>query len=302
MKRVKSVSFEQQLQEKTRWAEDVIRSYLPEEEGENRYLLEAMNYSMLSGGKRLRPLMMALSFACFGQEDQTDLFPFMAAMEMIHTHSLIHDDLPVMDNDEYRRGRKTTHVVFGEGIAVLAGDALLNRAYELCAAAAKKSSHPRRVIDALFVLAEKTGTKGMMGGQSVDVLLDGKPIDRETLSYIYVNKTAALIEASLMTGAILAGAGDDDVRLLEQIGRKIGIAFQIRDDILDVYGDEALLGKPIGSDLRNEKTTYLTYYTKQECDDITAQLTQEAVRLMESVPGEHSFLQELLLRLVHREK
>ena len=296
------MSFEQQLQENTQWAETVIRSYLPEQEGEDRYLLEAMNYSMTAGGKRLRPMMMALSFACFGEEDQTDLLPFMAAMEMIHTHSLIHDDLPAMDNDEYRRGKKTTHVVFGEGIAVLAGDALLNRAYELCSSAAERSSHPRRAVTAMRILAEKTGTAGMMGGQSVDVLLDGKPISKETLAYIYENKTAALIEASLMTGAVLGGAGEKDVELLEQIGRKIGIAFQIRDDILDVYGDEALLGKPIGSDQRNEKTTYLSYYTPQECEAMTAQLTEEALSLLKTLPGDHSFLQELLMRLVHRNK
>lgn len=298
------MNFERRLQEKKEWAEKVTESFLPEEKGEAGYLIQAMNYSMRAGGKRLRPIMMALAFDVYAGEDESgeDLYAFMAAMEMIHTHSLVHDDLPAMDNDEYRRGKKTTHVVFGEGMAVLAGDALLNLAYETAAKAVSESRHPDRAARALYILASKTGINGMIGGQSVDVLLEGEPIARDTLEYIYTNKTAALIEASLMIGAVLGGADSAQQELMEQIGRKIGIAFQIQDDILDVAGDEALLGKPVGSDSRNEKSTWVTYYSLSECENQVLSLTGEALLLLAGIPGDHQFLEELLTWLVHRNK
>ena len=298
------MNFERRLQEKKEWAEKVTESFLPEEKGEAGYLIQAMNYSMRAGGKRLRPIMMALAFDVYagGDESGEDLYAFMAAMEMIHTHSLVHDDLPAMDNDEYRRGKKTTHVVFGEGMAVLAGDALLNLAYETAAKAVSESRHPDRAARALYILASKTGINGMIGGQSVDVLLEGEPIARDTLEYIYTNKTAALIEASLMIGAVLGGADSAQQELMEQIGRKIGIAFQIQDDILDVAGDEALLGKPVGSDSRNEKSTWVTYYSLSECENQVLSLTGEALLLLAGIPGDHQFLEELLTWLVHRNK
>ena len=301
---MRSGNFERRLQEKKEWAEKVTESFLPEEKGEAGYLIQAMNYSMRAGGKRLRPIMMALAFDVYagGDESGEDLYAFMAAMEMIHTHSLVHDDLPAMDNDEYRRGKKTTHVVFGEGMAVLAGDALLNLAYETAAKAVSESRHPDRAARALYILASKTGINGMIGGQSVDVLLEGEPIARDTLEYIYTNKTAALIEASLMIGAVLGGADSAQQELMEQIGRKIGIAFQIQDDILDVAGDEALLGKPVGSDSRNEKSTWVTYYSLSECENQVLSLTGEALLLLAGIPGDHQFLEELLTWLVHRNK
>ena len=219
-----SENFKAVLEEKTREAESIIAAYLPKEEGFAKELAKAMNYSMTAGGKRLRPLLLQESFRLFGGTGEA-VKPFMAAMEMIHTHSLIHDDLPAIDNDDYRRGRKTTHVVFGEAVGVLAGDALLNYAYETAWKAFPLEEHTDR------------GISGMLGGQSVDVMNEKAghfAIDREMLDYIYENKTSALLEAAMMAGAALAGANDDDLDALCRIASKVGIAFQIRDDILDV--------------------------------------------------------------------
>lgn len=228
------MNFKEELEKRTCRAEQVIRKYLPAEEGFSKNLIKAMNYSMEAGGKRLRPVFLGEMYHIFGgQEELAE--PFMAAIEMIHTHSLIHDDLPAIDNDEYRRGKKTTHIVFGESAAILAGDALLNYAYETALkgfSLAKNSREMERTAKALQILAEKTGIRGMLGGQSVDVENDGRPLKRELLDYIYVNKTSALIEASLMAGAVLAGA--EELKEIETMGRYIGLAFQIQDDILDV--------------------------------------------------------------------
>ena len=252
------MNFKTELQERTDFAEAVIEKYLPEEHGFSGRMAEAVNYSMKAGGKRLRPVFMREAYQILGGEGEI-IEPFMAALEMVHTHSLIHDDLPALDNDEYRRGKKTTHIVFGEAAAILAGDALLNYAYETAFSAfdmARDEKELHRVAEALKVLAQKTGIKGMLGGQGVDVENDGKPLDKQLLDYIYENKTSALIEAALMMGGILAGASD--IEKLEKIGSKIGIAFQIQDDILDVTSSEEELGKPIGSDEKNNKTTYVT--------------------------------------------
>lgn len=228
------MNFKTELQERTDFAEAVIEKYLPEEHGFSGRMAEAVNYSMRAGGKRLRPVFMREAYQILGGEGEI-IEPFMAASEMVHTHSLIHDDLPALDNDEFRRGKQTTHIVFGEAAAILAGDALLNYAYETAFSAfdmAKDEAELQRVAKALKVLAQKTGIKGMLGGQGVDVENDGKPLEKQLLDYIYENKTSALIEAALMVGGILAGA--TDIEKLEQIGSKIGIAFQIQDDILDV--------------------------------------------------------------------
>ena len=252
------MNFKTELQERTDFAEAVIEKYLPEEHGFSGRMAEAVNYSMRAGGKRLRPVFMREAYQILGGEGEI-IEPFMAALEMVHTHSLIHDDLPALDNDEFRRGKQTTHIVFGEAAAILAGDALLNYAYETAFSAfdmAKDEAELQRVAKALKVLAQKTGIKGMLGGQGVDVENDGKPLEKQLLDYIYENKTSALIEAALMVGGILAGA--TDIEKLEQIGSKIGIAFQIQDDILDVISSAEELGKPIGSDEKNNKTTYVT--------------------------------------------
>ena len=207
-----------------------------------------MNYSMEAGGKRLRPVFLGEMYHIFGgQEELAE--PFMAAIEMIHTHSLIHDDLPAIDNDEYRRGKKTTHIVFGESAAILAGDALLNYAFETaCSAFDDEETDPVQAGRALQILARKAGIYGMIGGQVVDVKESGHAVSGGTLDFIYRLKTSALIESSMMIGAVLAGADNDQVSAMEKIGEKIGLAFQIQDDILDVTGNEEDLGKPVHSD------------------------------------------------------
>ena len=256
------MNFNEQLQQKAADAEDILKKYLPEEEGYQKKVIEAMNYSVLAGGKRLRPVLMKESFLLFGGQGEV-IEPFMAALEMIHNYSLVHDDLPAMDNDEYRRGRKTTWTVYGEGMAVLAGDGLLNYAYETAAKAFDKADdleEMKRVARALQILAEKAGIYGMIGGQNGDLEAEeGKlPLTEELLLFIHEKKTAALIQAALMIGGILAGASDTEIRSLEKAAYDIGIAFQIQDDILDVTGNEKILGKPIGSDEKNHKTTYVT--------------------------------------------
>ena len=296
------MNFKTELQERTDFAEAVIEKYLPEEHGFSGRMAEAVNYSMKAGGKRLRPVFMREAYQILGGEGEI-IEPFMAALEMVHTHSLIHDDLPALDNDEYRRGKKTTHIVFGEAAAILAGDALLNYAYETAFSAfdmARDEKELHRVAEALKVLAQKTGIKGMLGGQGVDVENDGKPLEKQLLDYIYENKTSALIEAALMVGGILAGASD--IEKLEQIGSKIGIAFQIQDDILDVISSAEELGKPIGSDEKNNKTTYVTLEGIEKAGNEVQKLTDEAVGLLRELTDEKSFLEELFQSLCARRK
>ena len=296
------MNFKTELQERTDFAETVIEKYLPKEQGFSGKMAEAVNYSMRAGGKRLRPVFMREMYHALGGEGEI-VEPFMAALEMIHTHSLIHDDLPALDNDEYRRGKQTTHIVFGEAAAILAGDALLNYAYETAFSAfdmAKDEKELHRVAEALRVLAQKTGMKGMLGGQGVDVENDGKSLDKQLLDYIYENKTSALIEAALMVGGILSGASD--IEKLEKIGSKIGIAFQIQDDILDVISSEEELGKPIGSDEKNNKTTYVTLEGIEKAGNEVQRLTDEAVELLREFTDEKSFLEELFQSLCARRK
>ena len=290
------------MEERTRNAGGIIRKYLPKEEGFSVNLIKAMNYSMEAGGKRLRPILLGEMYKiCGGTGELAE--PFMAGIEMIHTHSLIHDDLPAIDNDQYRRGKKTTHVVFGESAAILAGDALLNYAYETAFKSfslAENEEELKKTARALEILGKKTGIYGMLGGQGADVENDGKPLTREMVDYIYVNKTSALIEASLMAGAALAGI--EELTDVESIGRKIGLAFQIQDDILDVTGNEKELGKPVGSDEKNHKTTYVTLEGMEKAGQEVQRLTEEALELLSQLPGDKSFLRELFLFLCTRRK
>lgn len=295
------MNFKEELQNKTQEAEKLILRYLPREEGFARNLAAAMNYSMKAGGKRLRPILMKETYAMFGGRGQV-VEPFMVGMEMIHTHSLIHDDLPALDNDEYRRGKKTTHVVFGEAMGILSGDALLNYAYEVLFHSFDLSPGDERVVLALQVLASKTGIYGMLGGQSVDVENDGKPLSLSMLEYIYKNKTSALIEASMMTGAILAGADDRSIRTIERIAYLVGIAFQIQDDILDVTSTSEELGKPVGSDEKNHKTTYVTLVGLNKAAQEVERLSGEALSLLDSLEEKNPFLYQLVEELVHRRK
>ena len=298
------MNFQEELTKKTKEIEAVIREYLPAEEGFSRTMAQAMNYSMLAGGKRLRPMLMQETFRLFGGSGKL-VKPFMAGMEMIHTHSLIHDDLPALDNDDYRRGRLTTHKVYGEAMGILSGVALLNYAYETMLQAfamAETLQQKEAVIDALQVMAEKTGIHGMLGGQSVDVENDGKALEKNMLDYIYENKTAALIEASMTTGAILAGADAEQVSVIEQAAKRIGLAFQIQDDILDVTSTDEELGKPVHSDEKNHKVTYVTLFGTEKAAAQVAGLSAEAVELLESLNKNNEFLYLLVEKLVNRRK
>lgn len=289
-----------EIEKRTEEIEQILMRFLPAEEGRQRVVMEAMNYSILSGGKRLRPMLMMETFRMFGGEG-TVIEPFMAAIEMIHTYSLIHDDLPAMDNDEYRRGRKTTHVVYGEAMGILAGDALLNYAFETAASAFSIEASPQLTARAIQILARKAGIYGMVGGQVVDVLNEGNGgMDAGTLEFIYRLKTGALLEASVMTGAVLAGAGDAEISVMEQAAAKTGMAFQIQDDILDVTSTFEELGKPVGSDEKNKKTTYVTLYGIEAAKEQVRRLTEEAAACMGKLDVKNEFLNGLLLYLAGR--
>ena len=282
-----------------REVEAILENYLPAQEGEGRMLLEAMNYSVRAGGKRIRPILMWEMYHLLGGAEAC-IEPFMAAIEMIHTYSLVHDDLPAMDNDTLRRGRPTTWAVYGEAMGIVAGDGLLTYAFETAARAFALTSHPERVALALQLLARKAGIYGMAGGQAVDVALTGKPIDEATLDYIYRLKTGALLEASLMIGAALAGAGESVLGQTQELAAAIGMAFQIRDDMLDVMATQEELGKPIGSDARNEKTTYVTLYGMDRAKREVHALTSRATELLRALPGESAFLERLIGDLAER--
>lgn len=296
------MEIQKEITERVGEIEDIIRKYLPQEEGWQKTVIEAMNYSILAGGKRLRPMLMFETYRMFGGKSKV-IEPFMAAIEMIHTYSLIHDDLPAMDNDEYRRGRKTTHVVYGEAIGILAGDALLNYAFETALKALSEEPANANVAKALAILAGKAGIYGMIGGQTVDIETDRtNEVTKEQLDFIYRLKTSALIEASMLIGAVLAGATRNEQAQLEEIASKVGLAFQIQDDILDVTGSAEELGKPTGSDDKNGKATYVTYEGLDKARADVEDLSREAVEQMNCLVVKNEFLTELLIYLIHREK
>ena len=296
--------FMEELQQKVEHINKVLEKFLPAEEGQQRIIFEAMNYSVRAGGKRLRPILMEETYHMFGGSSAV-IEPFMAAIEMIHTYSLVHDDLPAMDNDEYRRGKKTTHAVYGEAMGILAGDALLNLAYETAAKAFDMEVADARVARAFTVLAKKAGVYGMVGGQVVDVeseKSDDCPITREKLDFIYRLKTGALIESSMMIGAILAGASSDEVSRVEQIAAKLGLAFQIQDDVLDVTSTLEVLGKPVGSDEKNNKATYVTFEGLDKAVSDVERISKEAEEQLDDLGYDDAFLKELFEYLIHREK
>jgi len=297
-------SLKERLELRVKEVDGIIGSYLPKKEGYQKTILDAMEYSVMAGGKRLRPLIMSEVFRLFGGDDVHTLKAFMAALEMIHTYSLVHDDLPAMDDDEYRRGRKTTHIVYGEAMGILAGDALLNYAYETAAGTLESANNIDSAAKALRVLAKKAGVYGMVGGQVVDVEMNGVVPDMDMLRFIYEKKTSALLEASFMIGGILAGASEDEVSQLEAVGSNIGIAFQIKDDILDVTSTTEILGKPVGSDAKNDKSTYVAFMGMEAALDAVRDYTDKAVRIFDELANgkDGEFLRELLISLVNREK
>ncbi|WP_302307995.1 polyprenyl synthetase family protein [Roseburia hominis] len=296
------MDFKTEMAERTAQIEQIIKKYLPKEEGYQKTIMEAMNYSVLAGGKRLRPMLMQETYRLFGGRSEV-IEPFMAAIEMIHTYSLVHDDLPAMDNDEYRRGKKTTHAVYGEAMGILAGDALLNYAYETAARAFAMEPGNPGVCQAFQILTAKAGIYGMVGGQTVDVESEGKPgMTKEKLDFIYRLKTSALIEGAMLVGAVLAGATQGEQKIIEQTAGEVGLAFQVQDDILDVTSTMEVLGKPIGSDEKNHKITYVTYEGIEKAKADVASLSEQAIARMDSLVVKNEYLTELLRYLILREK
>ncbi len=291
--------FKEEMAARIGQVQAIIEKYLPKEEGRQKTVIEAMNYSVQAGGKRLRPLLMHETYRMFGGRSEV-IEPFMAAIEMIHTYSLVHDDLPAMDNDEYRRGKKTTHAQYGEAMGILAGDGLLNYAFETAAKAFELEPGNVQVGKALSVLAAKAGIHGMLGGQCVDVESEGKPVTEETLTFIYHLKTGALLESSMMIGAILAGATLSEQKQVEQAAGELGLAFQIQDDILDVVSTTEKLGKPVGSDEKNHKTTWVTLFGVERARQDVERLSGHSVALMDALVVKNEFLTRLMLDLIHR--
>lgn len=282
--------------------EEILQAALPKKDGYQELIMETMEYNLMAGGKRLRPMLMQETFKMFGGESKI-VEPFMAAIEMIHTYSLVHDDLPAMDNDDYRRGRKTTHVVYGEAMGILTGDALLNYAFETAASAF--TSYPEQSLQigkAMQILGKKAGIYGMIGGQVVDVMSVGKELSKEILDFIHELKTSALIECAMMIGATLAGASEEDVKKIELVAKNVGIAFQIQDDILDVTSTAEVLGKPVLSDEKNDKSTYVTLVGLDRAKELVESLSNEAIDMLHSFTVKNEFLEKLLKELIHREK
>lgn len=298
------MDFNKELSNRVEYIEEIINKQLCDENDEKylqREIFSAMNYSILAGGKRLRPMLLLECLRLFGGDDK-EADKFMCAIEMIHTYSLVHDDLPAMDNDEYRRGKKTTHIVFGEGMGILAGDALLNYAFETGIQGVKESKNTANALKALDILSRKAGVYGMIGGQVVDIKNENKQIDIDTLDYINELKTGALIEASMMMGAALAGAGENDIKLIEKAGSYIGKAFQIQDDILDVTSTSEVLGKNVLSDEKNHKSTYVNLLGIDGASQKVKELSEEALRIIDGFDNKNEFLIELIESLIYRKK
>lgn len=316
------MDFSTELKKRTAGVEEIIMNFLPAEEGYAKTIMSAMNYSVMAGGKRLRPLLMAETYKLFAVQDgNAPLIPqnpvlhrFMAAIELIHNYSLVHDD--ILDHDEYRRGKKTTHAVYGDDMGLLAGDALLNYAFETAAGAfeaervceacmllglTSEAAYMQRIAKALQVLSKKAGIYGMIGGQTCDVEDEGKEITKDELDFIQEGKTGALIEAAMLVGAILAGASDEDLMKVEAAASGIGRAFQIRDDILDVTGDEAVLGKHVGSDEENHKVTYVTFEGLEKAEADVKSLSEDAILILNSFANTNDFLTETVQYLTTRE-
>ena len=292
-------NFKEQLSKETSCIDNIIEKYLPEAKGHAEYIKSAMDYSVEAGGKRIRPMIMLETYKLCNGTNEEELYPFMAALEMIHTYA--------MDNDDYRRGKLTTHKKFGEDFGILAGDGLLNLAYETMLSAIHKAAKTGdaqavlRYSAAADVIANKAGVDGMVGGQSLDVMLTDKPMNEEQLDYIFRLKTGALIEAAFMAGGIIAGCDENVTKLLEETGYNIGFAFQIKDDILDVTSTQEVLGKPVLSDERNNKTTYVTLYGMEKAEKDTADMSVKALETLKTI-GHNEYLEDLITMLIHRDR
>lgn len=289
------------LDNKVNIIEHYLHEYISDTNSYRNLIFNAMKYSIFAGGKRLRPILMIGAYEAVGGNNIKDIMPFACAVEMIHTYSLIHDDLPAMDNDNYRRGKLTNHKVYGEAIAILAGDGLLNLAFETMIKSALDNNKTLG-LEAMQIISKSAGIYGMIGGQAVDFEFEQKQIDKDTLNYIHENKTAAMIQAPLKAGAVLADASNEQIKLLDKAGYKLGMAFQIQDDILDIIGNEKELGKAVNSDLKNKKSTFVSLYGLEQAKLYEKQYSDEAKEIFKQFTEKGDFLVELTEYLVDRSK
>lgn len=275
-----------------------LKNYFKGRNGLNKIIYDSQNYSLNIGGKRIRPILCLLTYNMY-KDNYERALPLALALEMIHTYSLIHDDLPAMDNDDLRRGKPTNHIVYGEAIAILAGDALLNEACNILIDYSIKNGG--YALEATKIILNSSGSEGMIGGQVVDIINEGKVISEDELLYMHKKKTGELIKASILSGAVMAGACEDDIDKLRLYGEKLGLAFQVKDDILDVVGNTEKLGKKIKSDENNNKTNFITTYGLERCNEICENLTNECVDILESLTVNTTSLKELTFMLLNRE-
>ncbi|MDX5725596.1 farnesyl diphosphate synthase [Clostridioides difficile] len=294
------MEFKQCLKEKASFVEKVLKEYMPKEEGYQKTVIEAMNYSLSAGGKRLRPILTLEACKIVGGNED-EAIPFAIAIEMIHTYSLIHDDLPALDNDDLRRGRPTNHKVYGEAMGILAGDALLNYAFEVMLAGSINKENPEKYLKAINEIAKGAGIYGMIGGQVVDVESENKQIEKEKLDYIHMNKTAAMMVGCMRAGATIGGANSEQMEEITKYAKNIGLSFQIVDDILDIVGDEAKLGKKVGSDIENYKSTYPSLLGLDKSKEIAHNLIDEAKKSIEKLSDDVDFLKGLAEYIIDRE-
>lgn len=294
------MEFKQCLKEKASFVEKVLKEYMPKEEGYQKTVIEAMNYSLSAGGKRLRPILTLEACKIVGGNED-EAIPFAIAIEMIHTYSLIHDDLPALDNDDLRRGRPTNHKVYGEAMGILAGDALLNYAFEVMLAGSINKENPEKYLKAINEIAKGAGIYGMIGGQVVDVESENKQIEKEKLDYIHMNKTAAMMVGCMRAGATIGGANSEQMEEITKYAKNIGLSFQIVDDILDIVGDEAKLGKKVGSDIENHKSTYPSLLGLDKSKEIAHNFIDEAKKSIEKLSDDVDFLKGLAEYIIDRE-
>lgn len=285
------------LERDTKIVNEALIKYMAHEDNPQSKIYEAMEYSLYAGGKRLRPVLM-LETAKMCRGDTKTVLPFACAMEMIHTYSLIHDDLPAMDNDDLRRGMPTSHKKFGEAVAILAGDALLNKAFEIVSSV--RDTKPERVLRAISMLANSSGTEGMIGGQVVDIESEGKEIELAELKYLHLLKTGAIIRSACTIGAVLAGADEAEIKAVDEFAANLGVAFQIRDDILDCTGTQEELGKPIGSDEAGDKNTYVKLLGLTKSEELVKEYSQKAISALEIFGERAEFLKWLSSYLIER--
>jgi len=286
------------LEQKAKQIDEYLEQYLQSEKEYPSIIFEAMRYSVFAGGKRLRPVLLLSACETLGGDTEKAI-PFACAIEMIHSYSLIHDDLPAMDNDDYRRGMLTSHKKFGEDIAILAGDGLLHHAFEIMSDACVKYCS-EKTVKAMQAIAHGAGVFGMLSGQVADVISEGKQIDEKTMYFIHKNKTAAMLQGALKAGTLLAGGTEQHIKMMEQAGEKIGVAFQIADDILDVTSTFQELGKPVHSDEKNEKNTFVTMYGIEASQKMVQTLSEEAIAIFQTFGEKADFLIELTQYLMKR--